>query len=284
MLGARYLVTLVSLEGNERAQAGDLTGAADRYLDLVRFGGDLGRGGVLHVLLGSTAEQTGLMALGRLVRSGRLQPPLLDRVEHERGLLERDRSSFANALANDRRMLDGLDELIDTWSSNLGEPLVLPWVVPYRALAAHAVRVADPLRRKFEQAAAKDDFEAWKELGAESDAVAGNSWNPLLRLVMGYVSVFGDDNGTHSNRLFLTSRQNLAWFRLVQAAVMVEREKRARGRYPSDASALELPKDPLAPAQPLQYRLDGSGYRLWSIGLDGVDEGGKAEKRADEVL
>jgi len=93
-----------------------------------------------------------------------------------------------------------------------------------------------------------------------------------------------DDGGAHSTRLFLTSRDTLAWFRLVQVAVMLEREKRARGRYPSDATALDLPKDPFAPLLPLKYRPDGSSYRLWSIGMDGIDDGGKAEKRADIVL
>jgi hypothetical protein len=284
LIAARYLATLASLEGHERAQGGDVAGAAERYLDVVRFGGDLGRGQVIHALLGSSAEQQGLMALGRLVRAGRMEPTLLDRVESERELLERDRSSLAHALLNERRSFDDLGAMIDAWPSNQSEPLVLPAVVPYRALAAHAVRVAFPLRREFEEAAARDDFEAWKKLGERSDAVAGRSWNPLLRIVMGYDGVLGEGHGAHSHRLFLTFRQNLARFRLVQAAVVLEREKRARGRYPSDASAVELPRDPFAPAQPLSYRPDGSTYRLWSVGIDGVDGGGDAEKRADEVL
>jgi hypothetical protein len=284
LLAARYLVILGSLEGHERAQAGDLAGAADGYLDLVRFGGDVGRGNLTHALIGFSAEQIGLVALGRLMRSGRLEPELLDRIEHERALLERDRTSLAEALVNERRMIDGLGETIDTWSSSVGEPLVLPRLVPYHALAAHAVRVADPLRQQFERALANDDLEAWKELSARSDSVAGSSWNPLLRLVMGYSSVLVGDHGKHSNRLFFTARENLAWFRLVQAAVMLERDKRARGHYPSDATALDLPKDPFAPSLPLKYRPDGSSYRVWSIGMDGIDDGGRAEKRADIVL
>jgi hypothetical protein len=283
LLPIRQLASLGILEGHERAQAGDLAGAADRYLDVVRFGGDGGGGALIHALIGTTAEQNGLIALGRLVRSGRLEPAQLDRIGRERSLLERERISFADALAVERRMLDGLGDAIETWSSSVGEPLVLPSAVPYRALAAHAVRVADPLRREFENALASDDFDAWKQIGAKSDAVAGSSWNPLLRLVMGYSGSF-DGAGNHSIRLFLTARENLAWFRLVQAAVTLQREKLARGRYPSDATALDLPKDPFAPSLPLKYRPDGSSYRLWSIGMDGIDEGGKAEKRADLVL
>jgi len=220
LLSVRYLATLWTLEGHERAQAGDLAGAADRYLDVVRFGGDIGGGVLIPALLGSAVEQTGLRAVGRLVRSGRLSPELLDRIERERELLERDRTSLAEGLANERRTLDGLGGAIDTWEADLGEPLILPAVVPYRALAAHAIRVADPLRRGFESALAKDDLEAWKELGAEGDAAAGSSWNPFLRLVMGYGGAL-DGGGIHSARYFSTARDNLAWFRLVQAAVML---------------------------------------------------------------
>lgn len=282
LLGIRYLATLVTLEGNESAQAGDLAGAADRYLDVVRFGGDVGDGLVIHALVGTGTEQIGLHALGRLVRSGRLDAALLDRIERERRILEGERASLALGLAGERRILGGLGDALDTWSSSFGEPLVLETVVPYRALAARAVSVADPLCREFESALEKDDIEAWRQLVAKSDAVVGSSWNPLLRLVMGYGG-FGEQ-GTRSMRLFLTARDTLAWFRLVQAAVTLERAKRAGGRYPRDAAALDLPRDPFDPQRPLRYRPEGSTYRLWSIGMDGVDDGGKSEKHADLVM
>jgi len=282
LLGVRYLVILVTLEGNERAQAGDLAGAADHYLDLVRFGGDIGDGLVIHALLGTAVEQIGLHALGRLVRSGRLDAVLLARIERERKTLEGGRASLTRGLVGERLMFGGLATALDSWSSRLGEPLVLETVVPYRALAAHALGVADPLCRESEGALERDDIETWRRLVAKTDAVVASSWNPLLRLAMGY-TLFGD-GGTRSMRFFLTARDTLAWFRLVGAAVTLERAKLAGGRYPRDAASLDLPRDPFDPERPLRYRLEGSAYRLWSVGRDGVDDGGKSEQRADVVL
>ena len=280
MLGFRYLAILVTLEGSERAQAGDLSGAADRYLDLVRFGGDISEGILIHALVGSGTEQAGLRALGRLVRSGRLDVALLDRIERERQALEAGRASLARSLAHERRILDGLGDALDTWSSDLGEPLVLETAIPYRALAAHAVGVATPLCREFETALEEDDLEAWTRLVSRSDATVGRSWNPLLRLAMGYGGI--GDHGTRSLRLFLTARGTLAWFRLVQAAIQVERAKRTAGGYPREAP--DLPGDPFVPGHPLHYRREGSSYRLWSVGTNGIDDGAQGEKGADVVL
>jgi hypothetical protein len=99
---------------------------------------------------------------------------------------------------------------------------------------------------------------------------------------MGYNGL--DSGGTNSMRLFLNGRRQLAYFRLVEGALKLELEKKAHGRYPSDAAALELPRDPFAPQQALRYALDGTSYRLWSVGIDGVDDGGAAKNEADVVL
>jgi hypothetical protein len=228
-----------------------------------------------------------LRDLGRLIRSGKVETALLDRIEQGRALLEKNRASLAEGLANDRRTLDDFDAALGNWSSLVGEPLVLPAVVPYPALAAHALNAADPLLREVASALANDDMEAWGRVGVRSDAVAGSSWNPFLRLVAGYSALPVLDEGRrgiHSTRLFLIARQNLAWFRLVEAAGMVERTKRTTGRYPSDTETLDLPKDPFAPSQQLKYRTDANRYRLWSIGMNGVDDGGESGKQADLVL
>jgi hypothetical protein len=98
---------------------------------------------------------------------------------------------------------------------------------------------------------------------------------------MGYSGIdIGETS--YGERLFLTARRQLASFRLVAGAIALEREKLARGHYPVDASAL-LPRDPFAPQQPLRYRLDGATYRLWSIGMNAVDDGGSSEP-ADILL
>ena len=271
LLSTRAVSLLLLLDGRERARGGDLAGAADDYLDAVRVAGDLGRGMLIHGLVGVSGEEDGLRALGRLVHSGRLDRELLLRIEDARARLQADRVSVAECLAADRRLLDGLGADVAGWDALVGEPLVLPAVVPYRALAARAVNVADPLRREFEQALAADDEAAWARLAARSDAVAGASWNPLLRLAMGYgpERLRGpDEGGAFSLRLFLAARRPLAWYRLVQAAVAVELARTAAGRYPGDAASLHLPVDPFAAPAPLEYRRTAASYTLRSAGFE----------------
>jgi hypothetical protein len=45
-----------------------------------------------------------------------------------------------------------------------------------------------------------------------------------------------------------------------------------------------LPPDPFAAGQPILYRLEGSTYRLYSVGLNGVDDGGHPQTRGARQL
>lgn len=280
LLGIRHLAILAGLEGNERAAAGDLEGAVQRYLEIVRVGGDIGDGNVIHGLLGITVEDRGLRALGRLVRSGRCSAALVDRARRVLAELREHRTSLSACVRNGRRMMAGLEQGLDIVSPDA--PLILPAVVPYRALAARAQQVADRISRRHEEVLAQDDLEGWRRLVAETDAEAGNSWNPFLRILTGYTAL--DTGGTYSLRFFLTARRQLALFRLVEAGLLLEDEKRLHGRYPDDASGLALPRDPLALDQTLRYRRQGASYVLWSVGLNGVDDGGRSEHEDDLVL
>jgi hypothetical protein len=56
--------------------------------------------------------------------------------------------------------------------------------------------------------------------------------------------------------------------------------QQTRGSYPESLAALapafipELPRDPFADDGSFVYRTDGTGFVLWSVGWDGVDNGG----------
>lgn len=280
LLGVRHLAVLAGLEGNERAAAGDLEGAAQRYLEIVRVGGDIGDGNLIHGLVGISVEDRGLRALGRLVRSGRCSATLVDRMRRVLAELREHRTSLSACLRNERRMMAGLEQGLDLVSPEA--PLILPAVIPYRALAARAQQVADRISRRHEEVLAQDELEGWRRLVAETDAEAGNSWNPYMRILTGYTAL--DTSGTFSLRFFLTARRQVALFRLVEAGLLLEDEKRLHGRYPDDASGFALPKDPLALDQPLRYRREGASYVLWSVGLNGVDDGGRSEHEDDLVL
>ncbi len=68
----------------------------------------------------------------------------------------------------------------------------------------------------------------------------------------------------------------MAW-----CAVQLKLYRETHGRYPAALSELtqhgaRLPTDPFND-QPYHYRLEGSGFRLWSVGTNGVDDGGTDE-------
>ena len=57
-----------------------------------------------------------------------------------------------------------------------------------------------------------------------------------------------------------------------------------RGSYPAKLAQLspqyiaKLPKDIFNHDAELQYRLEGEGYRLYSVGLNGKDDGGNTQE------
>lgn len=67
---------------------------------------------------------------------------------------------------------------------------------------------------------------------------------------------------------------------LIDLALAEYRSK--HGAYPKDLAALapevlkEVPIDPFSEA-PLVYRLTDKGYTLYSVGRNGVDDGGEAD-------
>ncbi len=74
--------------------------------------------------------------------------------------------------------------------------------------------------------------------------------------------------------------------RLLQAALALRACKLEHGSYPASLASLvpsylpDVPYDPFAPKGPLRYRRQGSGYRLYSVGPDGRDNGGQPIQHA----
>lgn len=75
---------------------------------------------------------------------------------------------------------------------------------------------------------------------------------------------------------------NLARYEMLPIALALEVFRCQHGQYPDRLTELvpklltSLPSDALAPIeQPLGYRRDGESAKLWSVGKDGVDDGGR---------
>jgi len=74
---------------------------------------------------------------------------------------------------------------------------------------------------------------------------------------------------------------------LARVALLLKAYRGEQGHYPESLEELaryegkELPLDPCS-GQPFHYRRNGSGFILYSVGTDGVDDGGKVSVRAGQ--
>ncbi|HEX5447181.1 MAG TPA: hypothetical protein VFW87_25425, partial [Pirellulales bacterium] len=74
-----------------------------------------------------------------------------------------------------------------------------------------------------------------------------------------------------------------------RVALAIERYRLRHGAPPKALDALApelLPEVPLDPfdGKPLRYRVDEDGYRIYSVGLDGIDQGGQTSAELDGHL
>jgi hypothetical protein len=272
LLPSRILGDLLLLEGHEQARTGDGRGAAERYLDAVRLGGDFRGGNLLSNLVGSSIARGGLEALGSLLVSD-TRPPLVQ-VKAEMDKLEGHLPTLPPALRRERLMMLGGLGLVDKADDVFGVPPVLPILVPYRLLVAQATEAVDPRWRAMERASTLGDpAEAERILATLG---AGPTWNPAFRLIA----------PTALPRSRVIMNEVAARFALARAALAIEEAAGASHRYPGDAAAVSLSRDPMSTSGLLHYAraADGGGYRVWSVGVNGWDDGGTANDHLDIVL
>jgi hypothetical protein len=78
-------------------------------------------------------------------------------------------------------------------------------------------------------------------------------------------------------------RQALAAKRVMVAAIAAERFRLKNGRWPNDLHELvptflvEVPKDPCSPGNELRWKVTATGRIVYSVGLDGKDDGGNCD-------
>jgi hypothetical protein len=261
---------MLVLDGHRRAQRGDLQGAAESYLDAVRFGSDIAHGPRIHTLYASAIERNALESLGRLVLSA---PVPLREVAEPLARLESSRLSPADGARYDRLLWGRLERTLDERPEELGfeDPPILSWLVPYRALLAHAVWTADPLHREVEVALESLDPERVRSAERALHVRANGSLNPILRTIGGGSVLWEPSDGDGIDAGILTQTLvSLAWFRLVRAALLG-----------CEGGAVE---DPFAPGESIRCSRDGGARRFWSVGVDGKDDAGLGAEQADIVL
>ena len=79
-----------------------------------------------------------------------------------------------------------------------------------------------------------------------------------------------------SLRALTTQARCIAQLRAARAALALERMRLTKGELP-DPTKVALPTDPFT-GQPLRFKKQGDGYVIYSVGENGVDDGGDERK------
>jgi hypothetical protein len=277
-LGARDAANLLVIEGHQRAETGDVRGATERYLEVIRMGTDYeSSGALIGAMIAVAIEKTGTSALLRLAASdGLAAQPAWNEVESKLDLLEPRLASMSLAYRGERLGYVGWESLSDDDRELVGLPHLRRPLRPFypgRFFLADAVRAQSEALRALEQANEQTDPRDATRLSQAAVARDLRSRNVLVREGLPVLL-----------RARAVQDVQTARFRLLRAAIQLERTWAKDGRYPTSAAAIELPIDPFAYPAKLHYAslAEGRGYKLWSVGLYPKDDGGK--EGADEVF
>lgn len=278
----RGLARFLSLAGQTKAAQGDWSGAVNAELDAVQLGGTLPHGGPLIGMLVGVACQ----AIGR--------KHIWEAVPHLSGLEARAATRRLEAIrAANVSFVDTIQE--EKWGtqSSLRERMAKPnW-------ANQIIRDVNGRNSTFSQ-----DPKVW----------AGNAINASYARLIGRSKILADNArwmdetltqarqpyAAHLppppvpndpiNQILLSSyttvRLNEVRADMQNALLVTMLALRAYRQdhktYPATLTALipgylkAVPTDPFALSGPLQYKLAGTKYVLYSVGPDGKDDGGKA--------
>jgi hypothetical protein len=269
LIPAGRLADLLIIDGHERALAGDARGAAERYLDAARFGGDIGEAaGVVSVSLGGALSDRAYEAVGRLISAGALGADALAAIERETGFLETALASVAakidqERLGNNAQMLrdagSGVFETLKFVTPVDRTPPIWPLLLPARLSIAFTWPEYDRVMREFGAALALSDRAARAARLAALRRETEASRNPLIAMN----APSGDEKfGAVADR----ARARRA---IVLAAAAIARHRLEKGAFPAalgEAMAAP-PRDPFGPAAVLYQRAaDGASARVASLG------------------
>ena len=240
MLVAQHLANLATLHARALAEAGKPREAVGVLLDLGQFGRDMGDDGTLIAeMIGAAGVGLALMEARDLMKAGRLDAASLGELEAGLSVLDGSLPRHGRVLSN---------EVIFSGMMLRDQAAAANFAVARLLFANAFERITDWYGR-----AAKMDEMSWAEtqklllaIGQES----ASCWNPMCRELMGSL------NGTS-----VVERQRRVQIRFLRIAA----------RYKATGELPDL-EDPFGAK--LKTDLSGGALKIWSVGKDGVDDGG----------
>jgi len=270
----RRLAKLLQMESEVLLAKGDPAGAMSSLLDAARLGSDLPRGGlIVDALVGHVLELIGLSRSWQVI----------DRLDAQSARTFARRAEdtwsrswpFAETLIDEKRLwLTNLGESSGyRWRFALARQCAFPGWVGLLGALVHIL----PLSRT----AVLADFERCVDehiaLARMPYSAAREQPEPTGNYVSRSLLTFGAQSTTQVTVSSGITQKAFLATELALRAYWLD-----HGAYPGDLSDLApdylsaVPDDPFAGEAPLRYRIDGDRYILYSVGPDGMDDGGTA--------
>lgn len=274
---SRTVSQLLRLESAACAEDGDAAGAlvaALAALNVARAIGDEPL--MISQIIRLSERRIALEALERALAQG--EPPEAMLARLQKALEEEEREPILKfALRGERAFFhEGMDEL----RTGQFKPSQMLGGGPARDLAAAAsAKAAHPWGlRHLTTVLALTDLPIHEQIGRATDLEGQAKEGPWLfqMLGVGYA------------RMTVSYRRNEAWLRSAIAGVAAERFRQRRGRWPESLSEMVHETLDVVPLDPcdglaLRFRRLPDGIVIYSIGADGVDNGGVLERRNSDT-
>ncbi len=239
---ANYTASLVVLKARSLAEEGKGRESAGVLLDGLQFGRDMSADGVLiSEMVGYAMLAVVLEEIREQVTSGKFDKAALGDLERGLAALEPTLPDHARTLLNDVFLLSGLTDpaVIGSWG-------------PQRLVVAKGIEETDALLAR----AATADGVSWAEaqkVQKEIEAETQKSWNPITK--------FTAPSTLQTSRNIRVRR---AQIRMLRSAL----------HQALTGELLDL-DDPFGAK--LKTSKTGEAIKLWSVGPDGIDDGGTGE-------
>ena len=257
-----------AVQSNARWMSGDYFGALQSGLDTIQMGHDLRRGGgIIDNLVGAA-----IGAMGRSATSDTIERIAANDAKVAARRLEKllaTRWDLAESLTEEKyRTQAGLLEVMqrgELRDPQLGLGNENPTLAQrFRVLTIPKQQIIDDVGADFDRLIANARL-PYTQKGA-----------PPVKFDDPLMKIFQFDG----ERVRANDARDLVRDRLLMLRLALRAYKLNRGVYPPDLNALvpaylsAVPADPFGGGESLRYKSSGKTYVLWSIGPDGVDNGG----------
>jgi len=274
------LANYLHLDAISQAEAGDADGAVRSCQVLVNIGRSIGdEPAVMSQLVRANTRTSSMLGIERILAQGQPSGGALETLQH---LLEQDEQEplFLIALRGERAAFDRFVEAVRRGESTLK---VLRADFGPSHWSVEAVQTVMGGSLKAQRAALLDYYTQVIEAarlppGQQSARFAAIPRpSPLDQPLIAYLILSVDRIGNSQGRA-------LAEERCAIVALAAERFRRANGKWPKTLSALmpeyvsKVPADPFT-GKPMLYGRRADGMVIYSVGVDGLDNGGKLDRK-----